>query len=591
MLLAASPLSCGGDESGYSGDAARPARDAGRDAPAAVTDALPLPADGPVVAPGDAGLDGPGEADASPTACVEACVPTGLPEPSACFDPVAIDYQEVEAGDDALRIVTLIDPCGAAAEIVSVATSDDDRFDVEPVVAGDDGDVAAELPFALEPAAANLLTLRVTLHAPDEAATIDETLFVDTSLGTLEIPLLAEVAGPCVPTGADEVVCDGVDDDCDGAQDEDYAPVDCSVGGCAASSACVGGEELGCPPAGAAEACNDLDDDCDALVDEGCDDDFDDWCDAAMDVVGAPVACAWGGGDCDDEDFAVSPGTAETCNGADDDCDEVVDDGFALGIACDTGLPGVCQDGLTACDPGGGGDSECLSLMGAASESCNDVDDDCDGQVDGGCDDDLDGWCDGSMALSGASSVCPSGGGDCNDDNDAVSPAAAEACNGEDDDCDGESDEGGNGCGGACALAGAPGDPCDGGDDDLCEDDAFECLGENESACASGADNGDACNGLDDDCNGVADDDGSNVCGGSCALADAPGDPCDLVAAADLDACEDDLFACGDINATTCVNAGSDGDGDGWSLATAGCATRDCNDVVFTTNPGAAELC
>ncbi len=66
-----------------------------------------------------------------------------------------------------------------------------------------------------------------------------------------------------------------------------------------------------------------------------------------------------------------------------------------------------------------------------------------------------------------------------------------EACNGADDDCDGETDEG-------FGL----GQPCDGPDGDFCQDDTVVCGG-----CSSGQTNLESCNGKDDNCNGTIDSD------------------------------------------------------------------------------------
>lgn len=75
---------------------------------------------------------------------------------------------------------------------------------------------------------------------------------------------------------------------------------------------------------------------------------------------------------------------AETCNGLDDDCDGFTDEGVAgVGSACATGLPGVCAQGTLHCQNGG---LRCVPSVQpfTRSETCNGLDDDCDGIVDEG---------------------------------------------------------------------------------------------------------------------------------------------------------------------------------------------------------------
>jgi hypothetical protein len=59
---------------------------------------------------------------------------------------------------------------------------------------------------------------------------------------------------------------------------------------------------------GAAERCDNLNNDCDQYYDEGCDDDNDAFCDANMITVGYPSTCLAGGGDCADNFASVYPG-------------------------------------------------------------------------------------------------------------------------------------------------------------------------------------------------------------------------------------------------------------------------------------------
>lgn len=167
-----------------------------------------------------------------------------------------------------------------------------------------------------------------------------------------------------------------------------------------------------------------------------------------------PAGLAAQSGDCDENDEAVHPGTAEVCNGRDDDCDASIDEGAApvpmwpdadgdgyyaqqsgsskLGCGNLLGYapnPGDCDDANTAVHP-------------AAAETCNERDDDCDGEVDElvrpqcGL-----GWC------SRYSTSCDLA--DCRPGAPAI-----EQCNQFDDDCDGEDDNGV--CRGGAAASGAP---------------------------------------------------------------------------------------------------------------------------------------
>ena len=83
-------------------------------------------------------------------------------------------------------------------------------------------------------------------------------------------------------------------------------------------------------------------------------------------------------GDVCDPDSCV-PAGAETCNGADDDCDGTVDEGVPTPDPCDTSLRGDCAAGRLACR---GGAVVCEPVVPAETETCNDRDDDCDGRTD-----------------------------------------------------------------------------------------------------------------------------------------------------------------------------------------------------------------
>ncbi len=87
--------------------------------------------------------------------------------------------------------------------------------------------------------------------------------------------------------------------------------------------------------------------------------------------------------DCNDDDGNRSPGRVEQCNNVDDDCDGVADEGNpGGGGTCSTGLQGACSVGTLMCTNGG---LQCAATTQPITEVCgNAVDDDCDGLVDEG---------------------------------------------------------------------------------------------------------------------------------------------------------------------------------------------------------------
>ena len=157
--------------------------------------------------------------------------------------------------------------------------------------------------------------------------------------------------------------CDGVDNDCDGKTDEVdavgctrwFVDADSDGAGAAGFSLCLckaappyvlefGGDcNDGDPDIGpwSPELCDDLDNDCNGIADDGCDDDGDGYCDATLALIGNPIACPSGGGDCIDESASVHPGKDELeANWVDDDCDGLTDDEVEADKPPDcTGLP------------------------------------------------------------------------------------------------------------------------------------------------------------------------------------------------------------------------------------------------------------
>lgn len=68
---------------------------------------------------------------------------------------------------------------------------------------------------------------------------------------------------------------------------------------------------------------------------------------------------------------------AETCNGLDDDCDGVVDEDFGLGMACDGADTDHCADDVMTCAGCSKGPDNV--------ETCNGTDDNCNGVIDADC--------------------------------------------------------------------------------------------------------------------------------------------------------------------------------------------------------------
>jgi alpha-tubulin suppressor-like RCC1 family protein len=89
-------------------------------------------------------------------------------------------------------------------------------------------------------------------------------------------------------------------------------------------------------------------------------------------------------GDCDDADSSRNPGRAEICDGRDNNCNGQIDEGFNVGQSCTVGVGKCARTGQYVCNQDGSG-TQCNATPGTPTpEVCDGLDNDCDGQIDDG---------------------------------------------------------------------------------------------------------------------------------------------------------------------------------------------------------------
>lgn len=256
-------------------------------------------------------------------------------EPLAVISADSLTFGEVPVGNAGEQTFTVRNDGGGTLDVLSITLS-----------SGDVEIFGVSAPGARDLAAGAALDVVITFEPEEEAEYLgevqvrtsdpeNENLFVALA-GTGTPSVLDEDADGYSPAdgdcddgraetypGADEI-CDGRDNDCDGATPDDETDGD-GDGVRLCQDDCDDTDDQVFP--GAPEICDDKDSDCDGVSSDRVDQDGD-----------AQTICD---GDCDDSTPAVYFGAEESCDDLDNDCSGVADDLDRDG------------DGHSPCSPGG----------------------------------------------------------------------------------------------------------------------------------------------------------------------------------------------------------------------------------------------
>ena len=318
---------------------------------------------------------------------------------------------------------------------------------------------------------------------------------------------------------------------------------------------------------GAPEICDGKDNDCDGQVDEGLSTDVD------KDGHYTVDSCFQPADDCNDNDASIYPGKAEVCDGKDNNCDGIPDEGLSTDADKDGHYTvGSCFQPADDCNDNDG------NIYPGKAEVCDGKDNDCDGQVDEGLSTDADK--DGHYTVGS----CFQPADDCNDNDGNIYFGKAEVCDGKDNDCDGQVDEGlstdadkdGHYTVGSCLK---PADDCNDSDGNIfpgktevCDNKDNNCDGQVDEGLSTDADKDGhytvgSCLKPADDCN---DSDG-NIFPGKAEVCDAKDNNCD-----------------GQVDEGLSTDADKDGH---YTVGSCLKPADDCNDSDGNIFPGKAEVC